>query len=63
MIEKDSCYWALHKKIYWRELLGLHQEIQDYIIQHPHSKEARLLEKRVEILIEEKISFSEKVLN
>ena len=63
MIEKDSCYWVMHKEIYWCELLDLDQEIQDYIIQHPHSKEARLLEKRVEILIKEKISFPEKVLN
>ena len=55
MIEKDSRYWAMHKDIYWSELLELDQEIQNDIIKYPHSKEAKLLEQRVDILIEEKL--------
>ena len=55
MIEKDSRYWALHKEVYWNELLGLDQEIQNDIITFPHSKEAKLLEKRVDRLIEERL--------
>ena len=63
MIEKDSRYWALHKEIYWGELLDLDQGIQNGIIKYPHSKEAKLLEKRVERLIEERMLFPDKVLN
>jgi hypothetical protein len=63
MIEKDSRYWAMHKEIYWRELLDLDQDIQNDIIKYPHSREAKLLEIRVERLIETKLSFLEKVLN
>ena len=63
MIEKDSRYWAMHKEIYWRELLDLDQDIQNDIIKYPHSREAKLLEIRVERLIEAKLSFPEKVLN
>ena len=55
MIEKDSRYWALHKEIYWGELLDLDQDIQNDIINHPHSKEAKLLERKVDILIEERL--------
>ena len=53
----------MHKEIYWRELLDLDQDIQDDIIKYPHSREAKLLEIRVERLIETKLSFLEKVLN
>ena len=53
----------MHKEIYWRELLDLDQDIQDDIINYPHSREAKLLEKKVERLIEAKLLFSEKVLN
>ena len=63
MIEKDSRYWALHKEIYWCEILDLYQDIQNDIIKYPHSKEAKLLETRVTRLIETKLSFPEKVLN
>ena len=55
MIEKDSRYWTMHKEIYWGELLGLDQDIQNNIINYPHSREAKLLEERVDILIEEKL--------
>ena len=63
MIEKDSRYWALHKKTYWDELLDLDQDVQDNIIKHPHSKEAKLLEKKVERIMEERLMFPDKVLN
>ena len=55
MIEKDSRYWMMHKEIYWNELLGLDQEVQNNIINYPHSKEARLLERKVDRLIEERL--------
>tara|TARA_Y100000310_G_scaffold180921_1_gene180824 strand:+ start:1632 stop:1808 length:177 start_codon:yes stop_codon:yes gene_type:complete len=55
MIEKDSRYWALHKETYWDELLDLDQDVQDNIIKHPHGKEAKLLEKRVERIMEERL--------
>ena len=55
MIEKDSRYWMMHKEIYWNELLGLDQEVQNNIINYPHSKEARLLESKVDRLIEERL--------
>tara|TARA_B110001454_G_C12441068_1_gene317846 strand:+ start:416 stop:592 length:177 start_codon:yes stop_codon:yes gene_type:complete len=55
MIEKDSRYWMMHKEIYWNELLELDQEVQNNIINYPHSKEARLLESKVDRLIEERL--------
>ena len=55
MIEKDSRYWMMHKEIYWNELLDLDQEVQNNIINYPHSKEARLLEGKVDRLIEERL--------
>lgn len=54
MIEKDSRYWILHKEIYWSELLQLDKKIQAQIMDNPLSYEAKLLEKRVGILIEER---------
>ena len=54
MIEKDSRYWILHKEIYWSELLQLVKKIQAQIMDNPLSYEAKLLEKRVGILIEER---------
>ena len=63
MTEKDSRYWSMHKEIYWIELLELDQQIQNDVIKYPHSREAKLLEMRVERLIETKLSFLEKVLN
>jgi hypothetical protein len=55
MIEKDSRYWAMHKEIYWDELLDLDNVVQAHIVEHPHSKEAKLLEKKVDRLIEERL--------
>ena len=54
MIEKDSRYWILHKEIYWSELLQLDKTILAQIMDNPLSYEAKLLEKRVGILIEER---------
>ena len=45
----------MHKEIYWNELLELDQEVQNNIINYPHSKEARLLESKVDRLIEERL--------
>ena len=45
----------MHKEIYWNELLGLDQEVQNNINNYPHSKEARLLENKVDRLIEERL--------
>ena len=54
-IEKDARYWALHKEIYWDELLQLDQVVQNQITNYPHSKEAKLLEAKVDRLIQEKL--------
>ena len=55
MTEKDSRYWSMHKEIYWIELLELDQQIQNDIIEYPHSREAKLLEKKVDRILEERL--------
>jgi hypothetical protein len=55
MTEKDSRYWFMHKEIYWNTLLDLDKEVQNNIINYPHSKEAKLLENKVDRLIEERL--------
>jgi|APSaa5957512493_1039668.scaffolds.fasta_scaffold61484_2 hypothetical protein len=51
-IKKDSKYWVIHKEIYTRELDKLDSEIAATIQTKPYSKEASMLNDKVDTEIE-----------
>ena len=51
-IKKDSKYWSIHKEIYTRELDKLDSEIAATIQTKPYSKEASMLNDKVDAEIE-----------
>ena len=54
-MEKDTNYWLLHKKYYSQELDRLHKDIIMIIQKNPMSREAALLNQRIESRIEESL--------
>lgn len=54
-MEKDNTYWTLHKKIYSEELDKLDKDIINVIQKNPMSREAALLNDRIEARIKESL--------
>lgn len=55
MIDKNNYYWSLHKKFLKSELDAMDNEFSYKIAQNPHSNEARNLNKRVELMVEQEL--------
>ena len=56
-MEKDNTYWELHKEVYTEELDKLDKDIINLIHNHPMSKEASLLNERIDAEVKRRREF------
>jgi len=56
-MEKDNIYWELHKEVYTEELDKLDKDIINLIHNHPMSKEASLLNERIDAEVKRRREF------
>ena len=56
-MEKDHTYWELHKEVYTEELDKLDKDIINLIHNHPMSKEASLLNERIDAEVKRRREF------
>ena len=56
-MEKDNTYWELHKEVYTEELDKLDKDIINLIHNNPMSKEASLLNERIEAEVKRRREF------
>ena len=54
-IKDDPSYWRLHKKIWYQEYDKLDSPIAKKVMNYPESREAKELNKRVNLIVSDKL--------
>tara|TARA_Y100000310_G_scaffold228055_1_gene230306 strand:- start:600 stop:803 length:204 start_codon:yes stop_codon:yes gene_type:complete len=57
-IVKDYHYWTIHKEEFDNEFWTLDSSVRENIKDNPYCKEARLFEKRLEMLVRERLGLT-----